>query len=59
MKAQTDEVRGLTRMEIHGFSRTKVIEMKKIEWGTVVLSESEYEYMVAELHVGDPFITIR
>jgi hypothetical protein len=32
--------------------------MKKSDWDTIVLSEPEYEHLVAELHFGDQFLLL-
>ncbi len=32
--------------------------MKRMKWDTVVLSESEYDHLVAELHFGDQFLLL-
>ncbi|GFZ68645.1 hypothetical protein PSE10B_51670 [Pseudomonas amygdali pv. eriobotryae] len=32
--------------------------MKKMKWDTVVLNESEYDHLVAELHFGDQFLLL-
>ncbi|EPM47357.1 hypothetical protein [Pseudomonas syringae] len=32
--------------------------MKKMKWDTVVLSEPEYDHLVAELHFGDQFLLL-
>jgi hypothetical protein len=32
--------------------------MKKSDWNTIILSEPEYEHLVAELHFGDQFLLL-
>lgn len=32
--------------------------MKKSDWDTIILSEPEYEHLVAELHFGDQFLLL-